>query len=344
VAAALAFAVGAGCASESEPPAAAPARGDGPVVNEDHWHAAVGLYVCDDFLPDVAEFETALGIHTHGDGVIHVHPFSQDGAGENATLGLYLAQAGIEAGGATLTVDGETYDACGDGGPVAVRIARWDDVAAGGSPDRVVDDPDDLRFTATGEGYTVALVPEGTDIPAPPSADELAALDGPDGAGTGTTVPVEEPPQAGGQGPVSGPGGDVADGFLPVVTEVPSPGPGAVCATGHVGSLDTGCYELGEDGAVGLDAVASAEAALIAGQWSVQLTMSEDGIGAFNRLAGSCYEVAPSCPAGRVAVVVGGRVISAPAIATPEFEADQIQISGGFSAAEAETIAEAMTG
>jgi SecD-like export protein len=187
-------------------------------------------------------------------------------------------------------------------------------------------------------------VPEGTDIPAPPSADQLAALDGSAGAGAGTTAPVEEPPQAGGQGPVSGPGVDLADGFLPVLNEVPSPGPGAACPTGHVGSLDTGCYDLGEDGAVGLDAVASADAALVAGQWGVQLALTDEGIDAFNRLAGVCYAYAPTCPMGRIAVVVSGQVISAPIIATPEFEADQVQISGVFTAAEAETIAEAMTG
>ena len=57
-----------------------------PVLG-DHWHAAIGFYVCGEFQPDLAEFESRLGIHTHGDGVIHIHPSSAGGAGENATLG-----------------------------------------------------------------------------------------------------------------------------------------------------------------------------------------------------------------------------------------------------------------
>src|SRR5918994_1642769 len=56
---------------------------DIPPVIGDHWHAAVGIYVCGEWQPDIPEFENTTGIHTHGDGVIHIHPFSQSGAGEN---------------------------------------------------------------------------------------------------------------------------------------------------------------------------------------------------------------------------------------------------------------------
>ena len=333
----------AGCASEADTPAALAPAGDGPVVNEDHWHAAVGVYVCDRFVPDIAEFESGVGVHTHGDGVIHIHPFTAEGAGRNATLGLFLDEAVVEADDGAITVDGETYEGCDGEGSVDVQFARWDDVAAGGEPDRVVDDPDDLQFTATGEGYTVALMPEGADIPPPPTADQLEELGGTDGP-TDPSEEVDDPALPDDEGPVSAPGLDVPDGFLAVLTEAPSPGPGATCPPGQVGSLDTGCYELSEDGAVGLDAVASAEAAVDLGQWGVQLTLTDDGIDAFNRLAAACFAAESACPSMRVAIVVAGEVVSAPSINAPSFEADQIQISGSFTEAQAETIAQAMTG
>ncbi len=49
-----------------------------PVLNKDHWHAAYGIYVCDKFnspLVDLPNKPDTNGIHTHGEGVIHIHPF-----------------------------------------------------------------------------------------------------------------------------------------------------------------------------------------------------------------------------------------------------------------------------
>src|SRR4051812_17381876 len=34
--------------------------------------------------------QDALGIHTHGDGLIHIHPFTDSAAGRKATLGIFL--------------------------------------------------------------------------------------------------------------------------------------------------------------------------------------------------------------------------------------------------------------
>src|SRR5262245_47264640 len=39
---------------------------------EDHWHAAYGIYVCDQFLPPLTDtVADVTGLHTHGDGVAH---------------------------------------------------------------------------------------------------------------------------------------------------------------------------------------------------------------------------------------------------------------------------------
>ena len=61
----------------------------------DHWHAAYGIYVCDHFLTPIQNITDVDGIHTHGDGLIHVHPFSSKTAGANATLAAFATAAGM---------------------------------------------------------------------------------------------------------------------------------------------------------------------------------------------------------------------------------------------------------
>jgi hypothetical protein len=48
------------------------------------------VYICDHWAPNVPLFESVDGIHTHGDGVIHIHPFTANAAGPNATLGFFI--------------------------------------------------------------------------------------------------------------------------------------------------------------------------------------------------------------------------------------------------------------
>ena len=167
-----------------------------PIVNEDHWHAAFGVYICDEFQPPVPEFESPIGIHTHADDVIHIHPFSSGGAGDNATLGAYLEGAGIELSDDELTIGDETWseadDQCGDEDAELV-VAQWSDVQSNDEePALIRRDFDDIRFREDGEGFTIAFVPEGTtDIPKPESAAQLAELGAADG-GPGDTVPDNE--------------------------------------------------------------------------------------------------------------------------------------------------------
>jgi hypothetical protein len=154
---------------------------DVPPVLGDHWHAAVGFYICDQFEPDIAEFESRVGIHTHGDGVIHIHPSSAGGAGENATLGTFLEGAGVTLTDTELTMGDKSWkegdQKCGDEDGELV-VAQWKDVQSSDEkPALIRRDFDSIRFREDGEGYTIAFVPEGTtDIPKPPSAAQLQAL------------------------------------------------------------------------------------------------------------------------------------------------------------------------
>ncbi len=172
-----------------------------PVVDEDHWHAAFGVDICDTFQPNVPTFESPIGIHTHDDGVIHIHPFSSGGAGENATLGAFLEGAGIELTNDSLTIGDETWtegeDKCGDEDAELV-VAQWEDVqSTDEKPALILRDFNDIRFREDGEGFTIAFVPEGTtDIPKPESAGQLAELGAADDA-TATSVPAGEQPTDG---------------------------------------------------------------------------------------------------------------------------------------------------
>jgi len=166
-----------------------------PIVNQDHWHAAYGIYICGKFQPNIPQFESAIGIHTHGDGVIHIHPFSSGGSGKNATLGHFLDQTDVKLTNDSLKVGGKTYkvgkDKC-DGKAAELVVAQWKDVQNTKSkPALFRQDFNGIRFLATGEGYTIAFVKKGTDIPKPPSAADLAALGATDAQqATSTTAPA----------------------------------------------------------------------------------------------------------------------------------------------------------
>jgi hypothetical protein len=159
----------------------------------DHIHQALGVYACGEWLPDLPEFETPVGIHTHADGVIHIHPFSQLGVGANATLGRYFEDA-RDDGGLDVSVssseisyldrtfeEGETT--CEGVDDPQVRMAYWSNVQADDGADPVITTGDfnDLRLTENGAGMTIFYGDPSADIPKPPHASNLAALGAIDG-------------------------------------------------------------------------------------------------------------------------------------------------------------------
>src|SRR4029079_18385354 len=62
-----------------------PAGAVGPAIS-DHWHAAYGVNLCGVWQPAIPEWESVAGLHTHGDGLFHIHPFTSRGEFENATV------------------------------------------------------------------------------------------------------------------------------------------------------------------------------------------------------------------------------------------------------------------
>jgi hypothetical protein len=157
-----------------------------PEVLTDHWHAAYGMYVCGEWLPPILDQNDPEGIHTHADGVIHVHPFASSAAGANATVDAFF-----RATGGVLDDDGYTpgpavggdavveADGCG-GEPATWQIAYWENAIlaeSGSAPDEVVStDLAGFRFRGDVAAIAFALVPDGETIPAPPSIPQLSQL------------------------------------------------------------------------------------------------------------------------------------------------------------------------
>jgi hypothetical protein len=97
----------------------------GPAVNGDFWQAALGAHVCGAWLPNAPTSAPDSGLHSHGDGLVYVHPFSPDEAGARATLGLFLTRGHWSASATRLQLwDGTTHvngARCPDGTEAKVR-------------------------------------------------------------------------------------------------------------------------------------------------------------------------------------------------------------------------------
>jgi hypothetical protein len=170
-----------------------------PAVNKDHWHAAFGIYICGKFQPAPPQFESPIGIHTHGDGV-----------GKNATLGNFLkgTDPRISLSDDELKIGKKSWkvgDQKCNGKDAELILAQWKDVQnTKEKPTLIRRDFNSTRFRENGEGYTIAFVKEGTtDIPKPESAATLAQLGAVDSGGAATSLPAGQQPSttAGGQSP-----------------------------------------------------------------------------------------------------------------------------------------------
>ncbi len=168
----------------------------------DHWHAAYGISVCGEFLPPLGDAQQdTSGIHTHSDGLVHIHPFSTRYTGDGATLGAFAGQVGLTLEDDRLDLPGSGEFANGGdcaGEPAEVQVKVWDGVAD--VEGRLLDA--DLAGYAPPDGslVTIAFAPVGADLAKPPSAgtvpDDLpgaAPVGGSPapGATTPSTAPAE---------------------------------------------------------------------------------------------------------------------------------------------------------
>jgi hypothetical protein len=159
----------------------------------DHWHASLGIYQCSRFLFDGTpeggaffsdQLDDPQGIHTHDDGVIHIHPFLDSAGGRNARMRIFFDDIGLEATDSRITFpDGTVWDedetTCGDDEQAGqIVLARWNDAqdaADGERPSELItEDFGDVRFRADREYFTLAYLPEGEfdEIPVRPDVIE----------------------------------------------------------------------------------------------------------------------------------------------------------------------------
>ena len=69
------------------------------------------------------------GIHTHSDGLIHIHPFNKLASGQDATMGQFFNAFGGRIDDDSVVLDtGEALLAGADcnGQPAVVKVARFD--------------------------------------------------------------------------------------------------------------------------------------------------------------------------------------------------------------------------
>ena len=150
----------------------------------DHWHYAYLVHHCGTDFDPILDQNAPVGIHTHADGVIHIHPTTSAGIGPNATLGTFF-----EASGAVLTDESYTpgpselgavpmseADGC-NGEPAVLQVAFWENAWTTEEPEIFTEDLADIHLaTSSGGAITVALLPEGAEIPKPP-AERLAVVE-----------------------------------------------------------------------------------------------------------------------------------------------------------------------
>jgi hypothetical protein len=159
-----------------------------PIANQDHWHAALGANICGTWLPNAPAFEdragTSLraGLHSHADGLMHIHPFSSDEAGKFATVGRFLDYGGWKASDSELRLwdnqDHKNGAKC-DGKPAEVRWSV-NGKERSGNPGGYHPQNQDV--------VALAFLPKGTKIGTPPQAKDLKSPS--DVAPSGTTAPL----------------------------------------------------------------------------------------------------------------------------------------------------------
>jgi len=164
----------------------------------DHWHTAFGVDLCGEWLANPPTFETAVanpnvyvGLNTHGDGYIDIHPYNLTEGGAHATTGLFFSYAGWKLSDTSISVwsgpsvapDDKTWSngkACPVGTPDAglPGLVRWAvdcRVMTGNPSDYVLHDR---------QIFALAFLPADAPLPVPPSAAYPPA----DGAGAGAVA------------------------------------------------------------------------------------------------------------------------------------------------------------
>jgi len=99
--------------------------GSTPIIGVDHWHASYAIYIGDERQPNAPTWE-GVGIHTHGDGIIHMHPFTPAEQGRGAALNKWFEYGGGELTETSMREPG-----------FSATVQAGDDVPGDGQPGQI---------------------------------------------------------------------------------------------------------------------------------------------------------------------------------------------------------------
>lgn len=96
-----------------------------PHIGKDHWHATYQFIACGEKQANAPTWEA--GVHTHGDGVIHIHPYTPSEEGSGARLVKWFEYGGGKLDKDEIRLPGSrtTYkngDTCPDGTEGTVQV------------------------------------------------------------------------------------------------------------------------------------------------------------------------------------------------------------------------------
>ncbi len=165
----------------------------------DHWHSVYGVYSCDllgdgeaKYLPAFQSTQDDSGLHSHGDGLVHIHPFFEEFAADGAVMAVWFDEMHVDISVDRIVVENEfdplaehvAGEPCFDGtGPSEIVVLVWDrdSLALAETPvepDVIRNDFGGIRFENDRQVFVIAHAAIGTDyiaLPLPP-ADRFASL------------------------------------------------------------------------------------------------------------------------------------------------------------------------
>jgi len=152
-------------------------------------------------------------------------------------------------------------------------------------------------------------------------------------------------------GAASGPGNarvrGAATTTIPPTSETTAPGiqvsedPNDPSTNAVLSDGKGGAFLVGPAGADGLVFTNDATAEINNGNWVVNVGLQDGPAGAdlWNALTTKCFNRDAVCPTGQIAIVLDGKVISAPVVQEAVFSGGTVQISGDFTEGEARDLA-----
>lgn len=163
-----------------------------------HWHAAYGFYACGKFLAPITNQNDAvdgvsIGIHTHGDGIIHIHPFTTAASGNNAKMDWFIKSTGITFTDTKLVLptgsfqNGDTCTINGKKVKATLSAAIWETRSAA-KPVIYTSGFKNIHFINNQMLLTFGFMPAGSTLPKPPSEPVLDKLTDVSGSTTSSTV------------------------------------------------------------------------------------------------------------------------------------------------------------